>query len=60
MDIIRDENPLQKSGAANQKYSKDDFLGKVYMTEERYDVTGTRLPDWTQLFLWKRRKRCGR
>ena len=38
MDIIRDENPLQKSDATNQKYSKDDFLSKVYMTEERYDV----------------------
>lgn len=38
MDIIREENPLQKPDAAKQKYTKEDFLSKVYMTEERYDV----------------------
>ena len=38
MDIIREENPLQKQDAARQKYTKEDFLSKVYMTEERYDV----------------------
>lgn len=38
MDIIRDENPLQKPDAVKQEYTKEDFLSKVYMTEERYDV----------------------
>lgn len=38
MDIIREENPLQESGAVHQKYTKEDFLSKVYMTEERYNV----------------------
>ena len=38
MDIIREENPLQKPDATRQKYTKEDFLSKVYMTEERYDV----------------------
>lgn len=38
MDIIREENPLQKPDAAKQEYTKEDFLSKVYMTGERYDV----------------------
>jgi len=38
MDIIRDENPLQKPDSVKQKYTKEDFLSKVYMTEERYEV----------------------
>ena len=38
MDIIREENPLKKPDTAKQKYTKEDFLSKVYMTEERYDV----------------------
>ncbi|MCM1215528.1 MAG: EVE domain-containing protein [Lachnospiraceae bacterium] len=38
MDIIRDENPLQKPDVVVQKYTKKDFLRKVYMTEERFDV----------------------
>lgn len=38
MDIIRDENPLQKPDAVIQKYTKEDFLSKVYMTEDRFDV----------------------
>ena len=38
MDIIREDNPLKQSDAVFQKYSKEDFLSKVYMTEERYDV----------------------
>lgn len=38
MDIIREDNPLKQSDAVLQKYSKEDFLSKVYMTEERYDV----------------------
>lgn len=38
MDIVREENPLQKTDAIIQKYTKQDFLNKVYMPEERYDV----------------------
>lgn len=38
MDIIREENPLKQPNAVVQKYTKEDFLSKVYMTEERYDV----------------------
>lgn len=38
MDIVREENPLQKTDAIIQKYTKQDFLNKVYMSEERYDV----------------------
>lgn len=38
MDIVREDNPLQKTDAIIQKYTKQDFLNKVYMTEERYDV----------------------
>ncbi len=37
-DTIRDENPLEQPDASIQKYSREDFLSKVYMTEERYDV----------------------
>ena len=38
MDIIREENPLKQPDAVVAKYTKEDFLSKVYMTEERYDV----------------------
>lgn len=38
MDIIRDDNPLKQTAAVVQKYTKEDFLNKVYMTEERYNV----------------------
>ena len=38
MDIIRENNPLKQQDAVLQQYSKKDFLSKVYMTEERYDV----------------------
>jgi 5-methylcytosine-specific restriction protein B len=38
MDIIREENPLRQQDTPSQKYTKADFLSKVYMTEERYDV----------------------
>lgn len=37
MDMIREENPVQQE-ASIESYSKDDFLEKVYMTEERYDT----------------------
>lgn len=38
MDIIREENPIKQPDDTIQKYTKADFLSKVYMTEERYDV----------------------
>ncbi len=38
MDIIREENPLRQSDAVVQIYTKEDFLKKVYMTGERFDV----------------------
>ena len=38
MDIIRENNPLKQQEATFQKYTKEDFLSVVYMTEERYDV----------------------
>ena len=38
MDIIREENPSSAQTTALPKYTKADFLSKVYMTEERYDV----------------------
>ena len=38
MGIIREENPLHKQDKVKQKYTKEDFLRRVYMTEERYDV----------------------
>ncbi len=38
MDIVREENPLRQMDIANPRYTKADFLSKVYMTEERFDV----------------------
>ena len=38
MDLIRDENPLRQTSAIMQKYTRDDFLSKVFMTGERFDV----------------------
>ena len=38
MDIIREENPVKSATATLPKYTKKDFLSKVFMTEERYDV----------------------
>lgn len=38
MDIIREENPSKVQTTSLPKYTKEDFLSKVYMTEERYDV----------------------
>ena len=38
MDVIREENPLRRPNELVRKYTKEDFLSKVYMTEERYDV----------------------
>lgn len=38
MDMIREQNPLNNKQNSVQKYTKEDFLSRVYMTEERYDV----------------------
>lgn len=38
MDIICEENPIKPATATVTKYTKADFLNKVFMTEERYDV----------------------
>ncbi len=36
MDIIREQNPIAVE-EENEKYSKEDFLNEVYMTENQYD-----------------------
>lgn len=38
MDIIRESNPLSQPDEIVEKYTKEDFLSAVFMTEERYDV----------------------
>lgn len=38
MDMVRDENPIRTITVTNQKYTKEDFLRKVFMAEERFDV----------------------
>ena len=38
MDMIREENPSPALSEIKEKYSKEDFLDDVYMTEERYNV----------------------
>lgn len=37
MDLIREENPIAQK-VELEKYTKDDFLSEVYMTEEKYDT----------------------
>ena len=51
MDIIRDDNPLKQADASIQKYTKEDFLNKVYMTEERYNVLEALLRNKKNLIL---------
>ena len=51
MDIIRDDNPLKQADAPIQKYTKENFLNKVYMTEERYDVLEALLRNKKNLIL---------
>lgn len=38
MDIIRENNPVRCEKDASIKYTKADFLSKVFMTEGRYDI----------------------
>lgn len=51
MDIIREDNPLKQVDTSIQKYTKEDFLNKVYMTEERYDVLEALLRNKKNLIL---------
>ena len=51
MDIIRENNPMKQTDEAVQKYTKEDFLSKVYMTEERYDVLEALLRNKKNLIL---------
>ena len=37
IDLIREENPKETDKPIDS-YSKDDFLGQVYMSEEKYDA----------------------
>ncbi len=37
LDLIREENPLRVAIDTIEKYTKDDFLNEVYMTEEKYE-----------------------
>lgn len=37
MDLIREENPI-KTAESKPKYTKDDFLSKVFMDESRYNA----------------------
>lgn len=38
MDIIREQNPLQKRDDEVNVYDKEDFLEEVYMSSEEYDT----------------------
>ena len=51
MDIIRESNPLRQSDTVVQKYTKADFLSKVYMTEERFDVLAALLKNKKNIIL---------
>lgn len=51
MDIIREGNPLEKPDELKKKYTKEDFLSKVYMTEERYDVLAALLKNRKNVIL---------
>jgi 5-methylcytosine-specific restriction protein B len=37
LDLIREENPMRVAVDAIEKYTKEDFLDEVYMTEEKYE-----------------------
>ncbi len=38
MDIIREENPVVDDTEDIEKYTKEDFLADVYMSEEKYET----------------------
>jgi 5-methylcytosine-specific restriction protein B len=37
LDMIREENPVPLAAKGKDKYDKEKFLSKVYMTESKYD-----------------------
>jgi len=37
LDLIREENPIRVAADTIEKYTKEDFLDEVYMTEEKYE-----------------------
>jgi len=51
MDMIREENPVKPATTSVKKYTKADFLSKVFMTEERYDVLEALLRNKMNLIL---------
>ena len=50
MDIIREQNPIAVE-EENEKYSKEDFLNEVYMTENQYDSLVSLLKNKMNLIL---------
>jgi len=51
LDVIRDENPATSETAAPEKYSKEDFLREVYMTENQYNDLVSLLKNKSNLIL---------
>ena len=51
MDIIREENPIRQVEAKGKKYTKQDFLKAVYMSEERLNVLMALLEDKKNIIL---------
>ena len=51
MDIIREANPTKSPDVVLPKYTKADFLSKVFMTEDRYDVLETLLRNKMNIIL---------
>ncbi|MBR3583214.1 MAG: EVE domain-containing protein [Kiritimatiellae bacterium] len=43
MDTIREANPRPKTDTPHLKYTKEDFLAEVYMSESRFDFLATLL-----------------
>ena len=38
MDMIREENPVNRPDKANPPYTKEDFLSQVFMDDKRFDI----------------------
>ena len=50
IDLIREENPIETNKAI-ESYSKVDFLGEVYMSEEKYDALAAVLKNKKNIIL---------
>ena len=50
IDLIREENPIETNKAI-ESYSKADFLGEVYMSEEKYDALAAVLKNKKNIIL---------